>query len=91
MDDFQAESYRDRTGNTLRRWIREGNVRHIVVHQDERIIVELPMTVAVAGTLLAPWLALLGVFAALAADCSIEVRPSGVPEQPVAPPEDVIP
>lgn len=91
MDEFQAETYRDRTGNTLRRWIREGNARHIVVHQDGRTIVELPMTVAVAGTLLAPWLALLGVFAALVADCSIEVRRTNLPEQPVAPAEDVIP
>src|SRR5881397_2479435 len=35
--------------------IHEGNVRRIIIRQGEHTIVEMPLSVGVVGTLLAPW------------------------------------
>ena len=40
-------------------------------------MVEFPLTVGVAGALIAPWLAAAGAIAALITDCSIEVERVG--------------
>jgi dienelactone hydrolase len=58
----------------VKQLIHEGNVRRIVVKQDERTIVEFPLAVGVVGTLLAAPLAALGALAALLNDCTIEVE-----------------
>lgn len=54
--------------------IEEGNVRRIVVKQQERTIAEFPLTVGVVGAVIAPVLAAIGAIAALATDCRIEVE-----------------
>jgi len=54
--------------------IHEGNIRRIVIRQDGRSVMELPLTVAAVGTVLAPVLAAVGAFAALATNCSIVVE-----------------
>jgi hypothetical protein len=54
--------------------IHEGNVRRITVKQGEHTIVELPLTIGVAGAILAPWLAAVGAIAALVTDCTIVVE-----------------
>jgi hypothetical protein len=54
--------------------IHEGNIRSIRVIYDGRTLVEMPLTVAAVGTLLAPQLAALGALAALLADCTIAVE-----------------
>ena len=51
-----------------------------VERQGGHTIVELPLTVGVAGAVLAPWLAAVGAIAALVTDCSIvveRVEPTG--------------
>lgn len=53
--------------------IHEGNVRHIRIRQGEQTIIEIPLSVGVVGTLLAPWLAAVGAIGALVAQCTIEV------------------
>lgn len=68
----------------VKRLIGEGNVRRIVIKQGKDTVVEFPLTVGVAGTLLAPWLAAVGAIAALITDCTIEVE--RVSEAPVATP-----
>jgi hypothetical protein len=45
-----------------------------VIKQDERTIVEFPLTVGVVGVVLAPTLAAVGAIAALLTDCTIEVE-----------------
>ena len=59
--------------------VHEGNVRRIIIKNDEgEKLIELPVTVGVMGTLLAPPLAAVGAVAALVAKCTIEVeRESG--------------
>lgn len=64
----------DRLVAELKRLIAEGNVRRISIKQGEHTIVELPLTVGVAGAILAPWLAAVGGIAALVTDCSIVVE-----------------
>jgi uncharacterized protein DUF4342 len=70
----------------VKRLLQEGNVRRIVIKQGEHTVVEIPLTVGVAGALIAPWLAAAGAIAALITDCSIEVERVG--EAPVATPSD---
>lgn len=55
--------------------IREGNITKIIIKNEEgRILLEMPVTAGVVGTILAPWLAALGVIAALATKCTIYVE-----------------
>lgn len=53
--------------------IAEGNVRKIIVKHDGQPIVEVPLTIGVIGTLLAPQVAALGAIAALITESTIEV------------------
>lgn len=55
--------------------LHEGNVTRIIV-KDEKgsTLLEIPATVGVIGTVIAPWLAALGVIAALATNCKIVVE-----------------
>ncbi len=53
--------------------VREGNVRRIVIKQEGRTVLDIPLTVGVVGALLAPTLAAIGAAGALLAQCSIEV------------------
>jgi hypothetical protein len=66
----------------VKRLIAEGNVRRIIVKQGEHTVAEFPMTVGVAGAVLAPWLAAFGAIAALVTDCSIVVERADRPEGP---------
>ena len=50
------------------RLVHEGNVRRIVIKQGADTVVEFPMTVGVAGALIAPCLAASGALAALLSD-----------------------
>jgi hypothetical protein len=61
----------DRVGELLH----EGNVTRIIVKDDAgKTLLEIPSTVGVVGVVLAPWLAALGVIAALVANCHIMVE-----------------
>lgn len=59
----------------VRALLREGNVTRIIV-KDEKgsVLLEIPATVGVIGVVLAPWLAALGVIAALVTNCRIVVE-----------------
>lgn len=61
----------------VKRLLHEGNVRRIAIKQGTDTVVEFPLTVGVAGALIAPWLAAAGAIAALVTDCSIEVERVG--------------
>jgi hypothetical protein len=60
--------------------IAAGNVRSVIVKHNGKVILELPLTVGVIGSLLAPQLAALGAVAALLTECTIEIVRS--PEPP---------
>jgi len=58
----------------VKRLIREGNVRRVVVRQKERVVAEFPLTVGVVGALAAPAVAAIGALVALLADCTLDVE-----------------
>jgi hypothetical protein len=54
--------------------IHEGNVRRITVTHSGDVVLSIPVTVGVIGSLMAPWLAAIGGVAALLSDCTLEVE-----------------
>ncbi|MEM2927866.1 MAG: DUF4342 domain-containing protein [Nitrososphaerota archaeon] len=60
---------------TIKKIIHEGNVTRIIVKNEKgEMLLEIPATVCVIGALLAPWMAALGVIAAIATKCKIIVE-----------------
>ena len=54
--------------------LHEGNVTRIIVKDEKgKTLLEIPALAGVVGAILAPWLAALGVIAALATRCTITV------------------
>jgi hypothetical protein len=64
----------DQLVDSVKRIIREGNVRRVIIKQEGRTIVEFPLTIGVVGTVLAPVLAAVGAIAAYMTECTIEVE-----------------
>ena len=59
----------------VKQLIKEGNVRRIMIKDKTgKTVVEFPLTIGVAGAVLAPVLAGVGAIAALLTDCSITVE-----------------
>jgi hypothetical protein len=55
--------------------LHEGNVTRVIVKDEAgKTLLEIPATVGVVGVILAPWLAALGVVAALVANCHLVVE-----------------
>lgn len=54
--------------------VKKGNVTKIVVKQDGKVLVEVPVTAGVVGALLAPQLAIIGAVAALVSKCTVEIE-----------------
>src|SRR5439155_27339314 len=54
--------------------IHQGNIRRIVVKHEGKTMVEFPLTVGVAGVLLAPQFIALGLAAAILPSCAVEVH-----------------
>lgn len=62
--------------DAVKKLLHEGNVRRIVIKQDEQTVVEFPVTVGVVGAVFAPVLAAVGALAAVLTECTIEVERS---------------
>jgi hypothetical protein len=69
----QIEIAGDQLVEQVKQLVHEGNVRHIRIKHDGHVVLEVPMTLAVAGGLLAPVLAALGAFAAAVTHCTVEI------------------
>lgn len=55
--------------------LHEGNVTRVIIKDDRgKALLEIPATVGVIGVVIVPWLAALGVIAALATNCRIVVE-----------------
>lgn len=55
--------------------INEGNIRRIVVKNEKgQTLLEIPATIGVVGAIIVPYLAALGVAAALATNCTVVVE-----------------
>jgi hypothetical protein len=55
--------------------VAESNVRRLIIkNKAGKTFIEIPLTVGVVGTLLAPMLAAIGALAALVSECTITVE-----------------
>ncbi|MBN2146331.1 MAG: DUF4342 domain-containing protein [Anaerolineales bacterium] len=55
--------------------LRQGTVRRIVIkNEEERVLVDIPLTIGVVGAIVAPQLAALGAIAALVGRCTLLVE-----------------
>lgn len=73
QEEFKVNG--ERLVEKIKQLIKEGNIRRIIIKDEKgEEIMELPMTVAVVGTLLAPVLAAVGALAALLSSCTIVVE-----------------
>jgi hypothetical protein len=57
----------------IERLLREGGISRIRIRQNDKVLVDLPVTFAIVGLLLAPTLAAISAVAAVVADCTVEV------------------
>jgi len=71
-ESFKAEG--ENVVEKVRQLVHEGNVRRVVVKQNDRVVAEFPLTAGVVGAVLAPVLAAIGALVALMKDCTIEVE-----------------
>jgi hypothetical protein len=55
--------------------VHEGNVTRIIVRDEQdKLLLELPVTAGLIGAVMAPWLAALGAIAALVTRCKVTVE-----------------
>jgi hypothetical protein len=72
-------------GDKIRELIHEGNVRRIIIKDEHgRTFMEIPLTVATIGTVLAPILAAVGAIATLVAHFTVVVERAAPPAAPSA-------
>jgi hypothetical protein len=58
----------------VKKLIHEGNIRRVIIKQDQRTIAEFPLSVGVIGAVLAPVLAAIGALAAVLTECTVDVE-----------------
>jgi len=72
----------DQLVGTVRRLVHEGNVRRIILKNEEgQTFLEIPLTVGVVGAVLLPIWAALGAIAALVSGLTIVIETSEQPEK----------
>lgn len=65
----------ERVVEKLKELLHEGNVQHVVIKNDDgKTLLEIPVTIGVAGALLAPVWAAVGAMAAVVTNCTIEIE-----------------
>ena len=65
----------ERLLSKVKELLKEGNVRRITIKNDEeKTLIEIPLTFGVVGAAIFPVWAAVGAIAALVTDCSIEVE-----------------
>ena len=74
----EAENKANEITDKIKALVKEGNVTRIIVKKDDTIILNLPMTLGIVGTVLgaaaAPWALILATIAALGLDCTVEIE-----------------
>ena len=60
--------------------IRRGNASRIIVKKGDYVVADIPVTIGVVATVLAPWLAILSTMALLVSTWTVEIeRPASEP------------
>lgn len=79
-----TEEFSLRSGEVIdkvKELVREGNVTKIRVKHDDKVLVEIPVTLGAIGAVFLPQLAALGVLVAVFKRCTLEVVRSGEPDE----------
>lgn len=72
-EEFKVSS--DDIVSFIKKIIREGNARRIIIKNEEgKTLIEFPVTIGAVGALIAPLLAAVGAIAALVTNCTIVVE-----------------
>ena len=72
-EEFKVKG--DQVVGKIKELLHEGNVRHIVIKNDEgKVLIEFPVTIGLAGALLLPVWAAVGAVAAMVTNCTIQVE-----------------
>jgi len=72
-EEFKVSS--DEILKKVKEIIKEGNARRIIIkNEKDEVLMEIPLTFAVVGTVFAPVLAAVGALAALVTNCTIVVE-----------------
>ncbi|MCF6096855.1 DUF4342 domain-containing protein [Thermovorax subterraneus] len=58
----------------IKELIRKGNVTRLRIKHGDMVLLEIPVTVGAIGAILAPYLAAIGVIAALVTRCTIQIE-----------------
>lgn len=58
----------------IKRLVKEGNIRRIIIKQGDKTLIEIPLTIGVIGIALLPVWAAIGAIAALVTECTIVVE-----------------
>jgi uncharacterized membrane protein YvbJ len=78
VKEIETEEFKvsaDDLVKTVKSLIHEGNVRRILIKDEKgKTLMDIPATIGIVGTILAPWLAALGVIGAIATNCTIVVE-----------------
>jgi hypothetical protein len=64
----------DQLVDAVKKILREGNARRVIIKQDGRSVAEFPLTAGVIGAVFAPVLAAVGALAAVLTECTVEVE-----------------
>ena len=81
----QFKVHASELGDKVRELIKEGNVRRIIIKDEQgHTFMEIPLTVATVGVVLAPLLAALGAIATMVAHFHVVVERSTPPTPPPA-------
>ncbi|MEJ2077802.1 MAG: DUF4342 domain-containing protein [Acidobacteriota bacterium] len=65
----------------IKELVHEGNIRRVIIKNEEgRVLIDLPLSLGVVGTILAPQLAAIGAVAALITQGTITVE--RIPDEP---------
>jgi len=80
-EDFKREEIKIEGAELVKKvkeLIQAGNVRRIIIKQDDRTLLEIPLTIGVAGvaamTLFAPALVAIGAIAGIVTKCTLIVK-----------------
>ena len=77
-ENIRREEFRVRGGglvDKVKELVHEGNIRRILImDNDGKTLLDIPLTLGVIGALVAPQLAALGALAALVSDATIVVE-----------------
>ena len=75
-EEFRVEG--EKIISKIKELLHEGNIRKVIIKdKDEKVLMEIPVTIGVVGVLIAPQLAALGAIAALLTEATVVVEKSG--------------